>query len=312
MSCHRYRPPGGSPRLSEAELASYALVVEIVAVITVTCGAAAAQSPLACAGVPPPPGWTTSEVSEYLIARDSRAGAIQERHTHPLSLDEIITRMGAASACRAAELRGFESRRWYHLEYHGFLGGRDATMEVRETYSAPNKRDYSVVSESGSKLLLNRVLLRLLDSEKQAFENKQRIELSPANYQFALLGTESMPGGNTCYVLSVKPRKDNQFLYDGKIWVEGKDFSIMRMEGSPAKSPSFWIRDTQIQSKWEKIGDFWFIAHNRSVSHIRMGGMATLTIDYGDYQVTGVDRRSAKASGQSPELPDPASVTPQH
>jgi hypothetical protein len=183
-------------------------------------------------------------------------------------------------------------------------------MEVLETYSAPDKREYSVISESGSKLLVNRVLVRLLDSEKQAFANKQQIELSPANYRFTLLAAESLPGGKPCYVLSVKPRKENQFLYDGKIWVEGNDFSVMRMEGSPAKSPSFWIRDTRIESNWEKVGDFWFIVRNRSVSHIRMGGIATLTIDYRDYQVTGVDRAS-KASAQGPVLPDPASVTPQ-
>jgi hypothetical protein len=279
--------------------------------ITVICGAAAAQSSLACVGFSSPI-WTTREISQYLIARESRVAPIPEKNLYPLSLDEIIARMSVASACRSSELRGFQSRRWYHLEYHGFLGARDANMEVRETYSAPDKRDYAVISESGSKLLLNRVLLRLLDSEKQAFENKQRIELSPANYQFALLGSESMPGGATCYVLSVKPHKDSQFLYDGKIWVDGNDFSIMRMEGSPAKSPSFWIRDSRIESKWEKIGDFWFIAHNRSVSHIRMGGVATLTIDYGDYQVTGIDHRAAKASSQSPVLPDPATVTPQH
>jgi hypothetical protein len=40
--------------------------------------------------------------------------------------------------------------------------------------------------------------------------------------------------------------------------------------------------------------------------------VATLTIDYGDYQITGVDRRAAKSQAQGPILPDPSSVTPQH
>jgi len=42
-----------------------------------------------------------------------------------------------------------------------------------------------------------------------------------------------------------------------------------------------------------------------------MGGVATLTIDYGDYQVTAVDGRAAKTQAQGPILPEPASVTPQ-
>jgi hypothetical protein len=217
----------------------------------------------------------------------------------------------SANARRSAELRGFQGKRWYHLEYHGLFGGKDASMEVLATYSAPDQRNFSVISQTGSKLLLNRVLLKMLDSEQEAFRNRKQIELSPENYQFALLDTDRIPAGESCYVLAVKPRKQNKFLYTGKIWVDASDFAVVRMEGEPAKSPSFWIRDTQIDSSWEKVGNFWFIAHNHSVSHIRMGGIATLNIEYGDYQITGVDRRATKNKAQSPILPDPATVAPQ-
>jgi hypothetical protein len=125
------------------------------------------------------------------------------------------------------------------------------------------------------------------------------------------VGTEKLPEGDTCYVLTVKPVKPNKFLYVGKIWVDAHDFAVVRMEGEPAKAPSFWVRDTQIDSSWEKVGGFWFIAHNHSVSHIRMGGVATLIIDYGDYQVTGVDAHAAKTHAQGPDLPAPTSVAPQ-
>jgi hypothetical protein len=254
---------------------------------------------------------TATEISQYLIAQGGKPAELKPQPSSTTSVDTIIEKMTAANARRAAELRGFQGKRSYHLQYHGFLGGREASMEVLATYSAPNKREFTIISEDGSHLLLNRVLLKLLDSERQAFENRKQFELSPANYKFELVGTDREPNGNTCYVLSVKPRKNNEFLYNGKIWVDANDFAVVQMEGQPAKSPSFWIRDTQIESKWEKVGEFWFIAHNSSVSHIRMGGMATLTIDYSDYQVTGVDRRAAKTQAQGPDLPDPAAITPQ-
>lgn len=261
---------------------------------------------------------TTNEISRYLVSRgdggsktsDSNPDA-QTKDPPTLSTDAIVSKMMAANARRSAELRGFQGKRWYRLQYHGFLGGRDASMEVLATYSAPDKRNFSVISESGSKLLLNRVLLKLLDSEREAFTKRKQVELSPANYKFDFSGMERTPAGASCYVLAVKPHKPSEFLYNGKVWVDASDFGVVRMEGEPAKSPSFWIRDTKIDSDWEKIGSFWLIAHNRSVSHIRMGGMATLTIDYGDYQITGVDRRAAKNQTQSPELPDPAAVMPQ-
>jgi hypothetical protein len=225
-----------------------------------------------------------------------------------LAADIVVNKLMATGARRSEELRGFRATRTYDLQYHGFLGTREAGMRVIATYTAPDRLDFSVVSQNGSKLLLNRVLLKLLDSEREAFRNQSQIELSPANYNFESLGLEEADN-DPCYVLSVQPRKENKFLYRGKVWIDANDFALSRMQGQPAKSPSFWIRDTQIDSNWKKVGDFWLIQHNRSVSHIRMGGTATLTIDYSDYQITGVGR--TQGHGQTPELPDPSSVTPQ-
>jgi hypothetical protein len=183
-------------------------------------------------------------------------------------------------------------------------------MQVISTYTAPDKLDFSVVSQSGSKLLLNRVLLKLLDSERDAFRDQAKIELSPANYRFSSDGMEQLSDDDPSYVLGVQPKQENKFLYRGKVWIDANDFALARMEGQPAKSPSFWIRDTQINSTWAKVSGFWLIQHSKSVSHIRMGGMATLTIDYTDYQVSRVS--GARGHGQSPQLPDPAAVTPEH
>jgi hypothetical protein len=252
---------------------------------------------------------SAEEISRYLVSRENDPADV-ETHAR-LSETAIVEKIMDANTRRSAELRAFEGKRWYHLEYHGLFGGRDASMEVVARYNAPDQHNFNVISQSGSKLLLNRVLLKLLDSEKEAFQNHKQVELSPENYKFTLLGTERIPAGDTCYVLAVKPRKQNKFLYAGKIWVDGHDFAVVRMEGEPAKAPSFWVRDTQIDSKWEKVGGFWFIAHNHSVSHIRLGGVATLTIDYGEYQVTAVDGHAAKTQAQGPVLPEPASVAPQ-
>jgi hypothetical protein len=254
---------------------------------------------------------SAKEISRYLVSRDVESSDVKAQDPPTLSETAIVEKIMIANARRSAELRSFEGKRWYRLEYHGLFGGRNASMEVLASYTAPDQHDFTVVSQSGSKLLLNRVLLKLLDSEKEAFENHKQIELSPDNYKFTLVGTERIPAGDTCYVLAVKPRKQNKFLYAGKIWVDTHDFAVVRMEGEPAKAPSFWVRDTQIDSNWEKVSGFWFIAHNHSVSHIRMGGMATLTIDYGDYQVRAVNGHAAKTQAQGPVLPDPASVSPE-
>ena len=222
----------------------------------------------------------------------------------------IAAKLVETSAHRSSQLRGFRATRDYHLQYRGLLGTREASMQVLATYIAPDKHDYKVLSQNGSKLLINRVLLKLLDSEREALKNRSRVDLSPANYDFSALGMETLDGSGPAYVLGVRPLQDNKFLYRGKIWVDADEFAVVRMEGQPAKSPSFWIKETDIDSNWQKASGFWFIQHTRSVSHIRMGGTATLTIDYHDYQVT--ETGTTKGHGQSPQLPDPGSVTPQH
>ena len=245
------------------------------------------------------------EVPDRLLSLDLRSEG-----PPALPADVVVDKMRETSARRSAELRGFRTTRSYHLEYHGFLGTREASMRVVSTYTAPAKLEFSIVSENGSKLLLNRVLLKLLDSEREAFRDQSRIELSPANYKFDSEGIDRSPGGDDPrYVLGVIPRKENRFLYRGKVWIDAYDFALSRMEGQPAKSPSFWIKDTQIDSTWAKVDKFWLIQHSRSVSHIRMGGMATLTIDYSDYQIT--NGAQSPGRGQHPQLPDPSSVTPQ-
>ncbi len=227
-----------------------------------------------------------------------------------LSADAIVQRLVAANARRAEALRGYHSNRVYNVDYHGFLGSHQARLQVEASYTAPDKKDFTVISQSGSKLLINRVLLKLLESEKEAVQNRQNTELSPRNYDFTLLGTEHQPTGDL-YMLSVKPHVNSKFLYVGKIWVDARDFAVVHMEGEPAKNPSVWVSHVKIEYRWGKFGGFWLPVHNESVTQVRMGGKAILTIDYTDYQVTGVNRRgNGTDSDKDSVLPDPSSMTP--
>jgi hypothetical protein len=42
-----------------------------------------------------------------------------------------------------------------------------------------------------------------------------------------------------------------------------------------------------------KVSNFWLPAYNHSVTAIRLGGHAELTIDYKDYEITGASRVSS-------------------
>ncbi len=254
---------------------------------------------------------TAGFVSVFFLLSLTAAFGDEHRSVQIPPLETIVSRLVAANQWRAQNLRGYRGKRLYHLDYHGFLGTHTAQLQVDVTYTAPDKKEFKVISESGSKVLVNRVLLKLLDSEKEAFQqqNRKRLELTPENYNFSFVGTEPTAHG-IAYVLNVQPREKTKFLYTGKIWVDATDFAVTRMEGEPAKNPSFWISRTRIEYIWTKIGEFWLPEHNQSITQVRLGGTAVLTIDYSDYQITRVSRTDSSTVGDKSSLPDPSSVTP--
>ena len=227
-----------------------------------------------------------------------------------LSTDVIVQRLMAANLQRSQMLHGYRGQRVYHVDYHGLFGSHDATMQVEAVYTAPNRKDFKVVSQSGSKILINHVLMKLLSSEQEAQEehNRKELEISPKNYDFTLAGTEHTPGGDF-YVLVANPKGKSKYLYRGRLWVDARDFAIARLQGEPAKNPSLWVSRTQIEYRWAKIGAFWLPAHNQSETQVRMGGKAVLTIDYSDYQITGMTRSNPHGPGETSTLPDPSAVS---
>jgi hypothetical protein len=217
-----------------------------------------------------------------------------------LNTEEIVTRMVERNLERARALGAYQGTRVYHLEYRGFPSSRSAEMVVDVKYRSPGTKDFSIRSQHGSKFIIDRIFKRRLQTEEEALtrENQNRVALNRDNYRFALAGVESMPTGPS-YVLSVEPRTDDKLLYRGRIWVDAQDFAVVRIEAAPAKNPSFWTKETKIEQVYGKVGNFWLPVFNRSSSEVRLGGHASFTIDYQDYQITAATalRRPGELAG---------------
>jgi hypothetical protein len=204
--------------------------------------------------------------------------------TAPLTVDQVVNNLIRRDAERAQALRHYESTRVYKLSYRGFLGDRDAEMTVEATYDSPATKTFKIISQSGSKAMADHAFKRLLDGEKEAAEPAMHVRtlLNRDNYDFALIGFE----GNQ-YVLAVYPKRLSKYVYSGKIWVDGTDFAVTRIQAEPSVNPSFWTKKNEVHHEYMKVEDFWLPRRNESVSYIRLGGRATLTIDYKNYRVVG-------------------------
>jgi hypothetical protein len=214
--------------------------------------------------------------------------------------EEIVAQMQVMNAERLAALEHYVSERRYRVEYKGTGGEHFGEIVVHAEYSAPDQKRFTVVSESGSKFICEKVLRRLVESEQEAAQktNRMQMALSMDNYDVVLAGEEQMDGAKA-WVLKVSPKVDNKFTYRGTVWVSADDYGVMRVAGVPAKNPSWWINRASFDSRYVRRGEFWLPGRNVSTSHVRIGGEATLTIDYGSYPtlagkaVSGVATKAA-------------------
>jgi hypothetical protein len=217
-----------------------------------------------------------------------------------LTSEQIAQRLAVKNVERAQHLRSFESERHYELDYTGFPSARSAEMTVNASYHAPGAKQFTVIAESGSKLILTRVLHRLLESEQESSSdesNRQAVALTTDNYGFALRGCDSIAGRDS-YVMNVEPLHETKFLYRGTIWIDATDFAVVRIDAEPAKNPSFWIKKSEIHHQYRKIGEFYLPSSNQTVSDVRLGGRSVLKIRYENYRVQASgethDSRTAK------------------
>jgi len=204
----------------------------------------------------------------------------------PLSADEVMQRVMERNEQRAKALENYSSIRSYHLECH-CLSHKKADMVVRVDYQAPNKKEFTILEESGSGSVRHKVFKKLMEAEQESMqeENQQRSAVSLENYTFQLSDYQKTETDEV-YVLDAQPRTKNKFLFRGRLWVSAKDFAITRVEGQPAVNPSWWTVRTDFKRSYQKLGEFWLPESNESETKVRILGTAFLTISYGEYQIT--------------------------
>jgi len=227
-------------------------------------------------------------ITVALGAAISVVSAYQTTTGPALDTEQIVARMVARNQERAHALEGYRSRRHYHLDYSGLLGSRQADMVVDVLYRSPSDKEFSVVSESGSKWICRHVLHRLMEVEQENARPgaRARTEISPDNYDFRLLRQETGADGTPYYVLQAEPRTESTYLFRGTVWVEGRDFAVARIEGEPAKNPSRWTKQSDFKHEYLCLDGFWLPAKNDTLTQLHLLGHSHLTIDYKDYRLT--------------------------
>ncbi|HXI39447.1 MAG TPA: hypothetical protein VNH83_05695 [Bryobacteraceae bacterium] len=209
-----------------------------------------------------------------------------------LTAEDVVNRMVQADEKRLSEFQGYTAIRRYSLDNKRV--NKRAEMMVRVTCTSTGARSFTVVSESGSSIIRSRVLRKLIEAEAEASQQDLRAQnrIVPANYDFRLARSEATDG-RLAHVLEIAPKTPNRFLIRGRIWVDAEEYAISRIEGTPAKNPSFWTRNIHIVHRYGKTGPFWLPTLNHSRAEAMIFGSTEVTIEYFDYVLNGVVSSSA-------------------
>jgi len=197
--------------------------------------------------------------------------------------DDVITRLLEHNSQRDKSGRGYTGTRRYVLENQKF--NKRAEMLVNVKCDRDGTKHFEVISEDGWKSANKRVIRKMLESETETSQPQIRpsTSLSPENYRFQMLGSDFVEA-RPVYVLQVLPKREDKYLFEGRIWVDAEDFAVVRAEGKPAKNPSFWTRSVHFVQQYQKSGSFWFPSSTESVTEARIFGKTDVTISYFDYQ----------------------------
>lgn len=157
-------------------------------------------------------------------------------------------------------------------------------MQVATSYSASRGFTYEVTAQGGSDLVRSRVLTPMLQRERQLIASRQadRSSLLPANYTFTSSGFDASGLAS----VRLAPKRKEPELVAGTLYLR-PDGEPVRLEGTLAKTPSFWLKRVDIVRTYERIGGFVMPVLLESDAELRLFGRARLTMTYSYSEIDG-------------------------
>jgi outer membrane lipoprotein-sorting protein len=197
--------------------------------------------------------------------------------------ETIIARMAQARTENRARLRPYVVTRNYKLF------GKDESKAKSEVtadvaFVPPDSKKFIIEETNGSGL--GQILVRrMLANEAEVTKDHVSTDISADNYDFRFL-READLSGQRCYLLELLPRRNEQHLIHGNIWVDADTYLLRRFEGGLAKAPSWWVRDVRITFAFSEVGGMWLQTASESVANVRILGRSMMVSRDVKYKIT--------------------------
>jgi hypothetical protein len=207
----------------------------------------------------------------------------------PPDLNLILQRLEDIQRQDPAQSRPYEVTREYKV-FHSSDKRPISECTAQINFVPPDVKRYKIIQASGNSRG-ERMVRELLDRETESTKKGPSSQISRTNYDFVFLRRENFGMGPE-YVLLIAPKRKDKALLQGQIWVDASTFRIRRIEGVPAKSPSFWLKNVHIAMQFAQLGGMWVPVSFDAIATVRF---------FGQYTLTGLNVRSSESPSIAPK-----------
>ena len=210
----------------------------------------------------------TSSLIVVLSLAAAAIAAAQAGNTAP-DVATIIARAQQALVNNRAGHRPYRVFR----DYKFYGENRDkvnAQVLAQVDFQPPDTKSY-VIREASGNDRGEKLVRKMLEHERVSSRQQNDLELSPENYDFALL-REDQRDGTRCYVVQLTPKRKEKNLLNGAMWIDANTYLIHHIEGELAKSPSFWLKEIYLKMDFSNVEGMWLRTATEAVASVRFFG----------------------------------------
>jgi hypothetical protein len=198
-------------------------------------------------------------------------------------VETIIARMVQARTDNRAGFRSYIVTRDYRL-FGKDRHNSKSQVVADVTFVPPGSKKYVIQRTQGTGLG-EKIVRRMLEGEAEIAKEYSSTDISVDNYDFRFIRVESL-GDQLCFKLELLPRRKDQYLLRGNIWVDANTYLLRRSEGEPAnKSPSWWLRNVRIELVYGDVGGMWLQTASEATVSVRIFGQYTMVTRDLEYQI---------------------------
>jgi hypothetical protein len=193
--------------------------------------------------------------------------------------NRIVAGLEATAARERRLVESFTTNKTFTI----MQGGETRAQVVAALqFTAPDAKAFAILESRGSNFLRDRVINRMMrtEIEHEQLSQRTRAAISPGNYEFA----DTLDDGED-FVIAVVPRRHDELLFTGRIWITKEGFHLKRIEGELAKNSSSWTRRIDFISEYAPVNGVWLHERTRARVKVRWFGEYLVLSECGPYQI---------------------------